>query len=90
MEWNEYEIGQRVTVSDGAKRPPDRFNRKLRAWENNNFTGRVMETQAPRDYNPYGSITVSNDEFQDSAVITFQFNFPLGSVWSFIPIVEAA
>jgi len=43
-----YKIGQRVKVSDGSKRPPERFNRKLIAWKANNYEG-VISDLRPED-----------------------------------------
>ena len=36
-------IGKVVVVSNGAPRPPERFNKKLAAWESDNFTGVLEE-----------------------------------------------
>lgn len=35
-------LGARVTFTDGTPRPPDRFNKKLRAWKDNNDAGYFM------------------------------------------------
>ncbi len=88
MKYNEYEIGQRVTVSDGTKRPPDRFNRKLAAWKNNNYTGHVHEIGEPRDYEPFGSLVLKQDDYPDNKYgwITFQFHVPLGGHLTIEPI----
>ena len=34
-------IGQMVRVSDGRPRPPKHHSRKLRVWENRNYTGPI-------------------------------------------------
>lgn len=73
-----YEVGQRVAVSDGTKRPPDRFNRKLSAWKRSNYTGTVHEIEEPRSYSPYGSLVLKNDDYPDKSWITFQTHQPLG------------
>lgn len=39
-------LGSIVTYSDGAPRPPQRFRKKLAAWENNNSGGRLIRKQA--------------------------------------------
>ncbi|MHA6645225.1 hypothetical protein [Mesorhizobium sp. A623] len=41
-------LGSTVTYSDGTPRPPQRFRKKLAAWENNNSGGRLIRKQAER------------------------------------------
>ena len=88
----EFEVGQRVTVSDGQKRPPDRFNRKLDTWKNNNYTGHVHEIGEPRDYEPNGSLVLKRDDYPDGmhGCISFRFHVPLGGHLAIEPIKEAA
>ena len=88
MKYNEYEIGQRVTVSDGTKRPPDRFNRKLAAWKRNNYTGHVHETSEPWKYEPYGGLVLKRDDYPDGmhGCIEFQFHIALGGSLTIEPI----
>ena len=45
-------LGAIIRFSDGALRPPARFKRKLRAWEDRNGTGRLTEKSGPRDSRP--------------------------------------
>ena len=76
----QYEIGDTVLVSDGQKRPPDRFNRKLAAWKHNNYTGWIKEIGTERDYEPYGSLVLKRHDYPDGrgGCIEFQFHIPLG------------
>jgi len=39
-------LGSLIAYANGEPRPPERFKRKLRAWENENGTGRLVERQA--------------------------------------------
>lgn len=38
--------GDRVTVTDGTPRPPAHHNRKLRKWQQSNYTGTVAEDES--------------------------------------------
>ncbi len=85
MKYDEYEIGQRVQVSDGQKRPPERFNRKLASWKHNNYTGHVSEIVEPgkpfadgKPFRPFGGLVLKRDDFPDRSWINFQFHIDLG------------
>ena len=79
-------LGSLVRYSDGAPRPPERFKRKLAAWENNNNGGRLVRKAAAR---PVGnttmpaSITLHQGDFGSASVVvlkvfkTFSVNTPL-------------
>lgn len=41
-------IGALVAWSDGTPRPPERFTRKLSAWQTNNSRGRLIQKQGER------------------------------------------
>jgi hypothetical protein len=41
-------LGARIGFSDGSPRPPDRFRKKLLAWENDNGVGRLTAKQPAR------------------------------------------
>lgn len=41
-------LGSLIRFSNGEPRPPERFTRKLRAWENDNGVGRLVE-RSPAD-----------------------------------------
>jgi len=93
MKYNEYEIGQRVTVYDGTKRPPDRFNRKLAAWKRNNYTGHVSEIVEPgtpfadgKPFRPHGGLVLKKDDYPDRSWIVFQFHIDLGGFLTIEPI----
>ena len=74
----QYQIGDRVLVSDGAKRPPDRFNKKLASWKHNNYTATVHEIREEKSYEPYGALVLKQDDYPDRSWITFQTHLPLG------------
>ena len=38
-------LGSRIAYSSGEPRPPERFTKKLRKWENENGTGLLVERQ---------------------------------------------
>jgi hypothetical protein len=40
-------LGALLRYFDGTPRPPERFNKKLRAWKSRNSTGRLVEKSAP-------------------------------------------
>ncbi|WP_298193087.1 hypothetical protein [Novosphingobium sp.] len=42
-------LGSFITFSNGEPRPPERFTRKLRAWNEQNGMGRLVEKVAGRD-----------------------------------------
>lgn len=44
-------LGSLIRYSNGEPRPPDRFSRKLKAWNNDNGMGRLVE-RMPEDIRP--------------------------------------
>ncbi len=84
----QFKIGQRVQVSDGRERPPERFNRKLASWKHNNYSGHVDEIQEERDYSPYGTLILKKDDYPDRSYITFVFHVPLGGSLKVTPIPD--
>jgi len=78
-----FKPGDRVTASDGTKRPPDRWNKKLASWKDRNFTGTVHEIEAPCEYQPNGGLVLKRDDYPDSNVIVFQFHHRLGGLVTF-------
>jgi len=53
--------GTLVHVSDGTPRPPERFNKKLQAWEHNNYSGILREVKVSWDDTKYTrSIEIKN------------------------------
>lgn len=41
-------IGSTVAWSDGTPRPPERFKKKLAAWQTRNSSGRLIRKEGPR------------------------------------------
>jgi len=76
MNYTDFKVGDRIELCDGKPRPPERFNRKLAAWESRNWTGTVEEIEGPRDYQPSGAIVCSNDRYPPSTVMTFRQHLP--------------
>lgn len=81
-----YTVGMRIRATDNTPRPPDRFNKKLEKWKNNNFTGYVGALEEPREpYTPYGCLTLKRDDYPDKPWIEFNFTMPLGGRVEFLP-----
>ncbi len=76
----QFHIGQRVAVSNGQPKPPERFNRKLANWKHDNYIGFIKEIEAERSYSPYGRLILKRDDYPDGkhGSIEFTFNIPLG------------
>lgn len=61
-------LGSLIAYSSGTPRPPERFTRKLRAWENENGTGRLVERrQATGSFPP--TFTLHLGDFGSEGVI---------------------
>jgi len=84
----QFHIGQRVAVSNGQPKPPERFNRKLADWKHSNYTGWIKEIEEERSYQPYGGLILKRDEYPDSAMMVFQFHVPLGGHLMIEPLEE--
>jgi hypothetical protein len=52
-------LGSLVCYSDGTLRPPERFKRKLAAWENSNNGGRLVRKVAARTVGTYTNLRAS-------------------------------
>lgn len=48
-------IGSIVAWSDGSPRPPERFKKKLAAWQTRNSSGRLIRKERPRQSGNYAS-----------------------------------
>lgn len=48
-------LGAKIRFSNGEPRPPDRFTRKVEAWENDNGTGTLVEFSPGRESETYSS-----------------------------------
>ena len=79
-------LGSLVRYFDGTPRPPERFKRKLAAWENNNNGGRLVRKSAPHTVGTHttpASVTLHQGDFGSAGVIvlkvfkTFSVNSPL-------------
>lgn len=74
-----FSVGDRVRVSNGLPRPPERFNRKLRDWKDNNYTGTITEVTHWKDVGKK-FITTTRDDYPDDkygGIMTFRFTRPL-------------
>ncbi|MFA5951900.1 MAG: hypothetical protein WC807_16620 [Hyphomicrobium sp.] len=94
--FDEAPIGALIRFSDGTPRPPDRFKRKLQAWENANGTGRLSEKTPGSDRSP-GMFTLHiGDITGNSGVKLVQFfrTYSVHSAGTFtiegLPAPEAA
>ncbi|GLT01026.1 hypothetical protein GCM10007897_24170 [Sphingobium jiangsuense] len=65
-------LGSLIRYSNGQPRPPERFKRKLRDWEGENGTGRLVERE-PASGSLAASFTLRLGEF-GGAVIVAVFN----------------
>ena len=79
-------LGSLVRYFDGTPRPPERFKRKLAAWENSNNGGRLVRKSAPHTVGTHStpaSVTLHQGDFGSAGVIvlkvfkTFSVNSPL-------------
>lgn len=86
----QFHVGQRVAVSNGQPKPPERFNRKLAAWKHSNWIGHVHEIEEECSYAPYGSLILKDDAYPDKSWITFQTHVQLGGHLMVEPLAEAA
>ena len=90
MIYAEAALGSLVAFADGTPRPPDRFRRKLRDWEERNGRGRlVLRAPAWREGGPdsftlhlgdYGfqgvTVIVLNRGYQTDSTLTFTVERP--------------
>lgn len=51
--YNNAPLGSLIRFSNGEPRPPERFKRKVAAWENNNGSGRLVECARPYEVGSY-------------------------------------
>jgi len=65
-------LGSLIRYSNGEPRPPERFKRKLRAWEQQNSTGRLITKTAAIErptYSSPASFTLHEGDFGANGVI---------------------
>jgi len=43
-------LGALIRYTDGSPKPPERFTKKLAAWERSNGVGRLVKKEPPRAY----------------------------------------
>lgn len=68
-------IGSLVAWSDGTPRPPERFTKKLTAWQTNNSKGRLMRKQGGRamgNLSLSASFTLHEADFGSDGVIAIR------------------
>ncbi len=79
-------LGSFIRYSDGTPRPPERFKKKVAAWENTNNGGRLVRKSAPHTVGAHttpASVTLHQGDFGSAGVIvlkvfkTFSVNPPL-------------
>ena len=70
-------IGSIVSWSDGTPRPPNRFNKKLTAWETRNGHGRLIRKEPPRTVGKHdlqASFTVHLGDFGGGSVVLIKMH----------------
>lgn len=83
--YTEAALGSLIAFSDGTPRPPDRFRRKLRDWEDRNGRGRlVARTPAWRDGGPNTfTLHLGDYGFQGMTVIVLKRSYGTDSALTF-------
>lgn len=81
-------IGALVSWSDGRPRPPERFHKKLAAWETRNSQGRLIHKEGPRKLGSYtspGYFTLHQEDIggNSSILVTLHRTFGLDSDLTF-------
>ncbi|BAI99005.1 hypothetical protein Sj15T_10020 [Sphingobium sp. TA15] len=74
--YDEAVLGATICYSDGTPRPPDRFKRKLRAWEARNGRGRLTRrSPGSRGSRPYpATFTLHEGNYGSEGVIILSVN----------------
>ncbi|AOH85604.1 hypothetical protein AWL63_18345 [Sphingomonas panacis] len=69
-------LGARIRYSDGTPRPPERFTRKVRAWESRNGGGRLTQlSPAGTGSHPYpATFTLHEADYGSEDVIVLSVN----------------
>ncbi|MFG1240480.1 hypothetical protein V5F63_25170 [Xanthobacter autotrophicus DSM 597] len=88
-------IGALVAWSDGTPRPPERFTRKLSAWQTHNSKGRLIQKQGERGIGSVGlsaSFTLHEADFGAGGVIAIRVHrtFSLDSKLDFTVLERPA
>jgi len=74
-------IGSIVAWSDGTPRPPERFTKKLTAWQTRNSKGRLIRKEGPRalgNYTSPASLTLHEADLGGSGVVAMQVHRTFG------------
>lgn len=65
-------LGSLIRYSDCTPKPPERFRKKLAAWQSRNGTGRLVKKEPPRERPTYSSpacFTLHEGDFGEGGVI---------------------
>jgi hypothetical protein len=68
-------LGSIIRYSDGTPRPPERFKKKLAAWENTNNGGRLVRKTAERtlgNHTTPASFTLHQGDFGSAGVVVLR------------------
>ncbi|PDT80872.1 hypothetical protein [Sinorhizobium sp. BJ1] len=81
-------IGSLVSWSDGTPRPPERFHKKLAAWQTRNSQGRLIRKEGPRKLGSYtspGYFTLHQEDIggKSTILVTLHRTFGLDSDLTF-------
>ncbi|WP_454748996.1 hypothetical protein [Ciceribacter selenitireducens] len=81
-------IGSIVAWSDGTPRPPERFKKKLAAWQTRNSRGRLIRKEGPRQSGNYASpgyFTLHESDFggKNTVIMRIHRTFGLDSDLTF-------
>lgn len=74
-------IGSIVAWSDGNSRPPERFKKKLAAWQTRNSKGRLIRKEGPRQSGNYASpgyFTLHESDFGGKNTIVMRIHRTFG------------
>jgi hypothetical protein len=74
-------IGSLIAWSDGTPRPPERFKKKLAAWQTRNSKGRLIRKEGPRTSGNYMSprhFTVHEAELGGKDVVVLRIHRTFG------------
>ncbi|MBO9126301.1 MULTISPECIES: hypothetical protein [Rhizobium/Agrobacterium group] len=73
-------IGSIIAWSDGTPRPPERFKKKLAAWQTRNSKGRLIRKEGPRsgNYNSPGYFTLHEADFGGKNTIVMRIHRTFG------------
>lgn len=74
-------IGSIIAWSDGTPRPPERFKKKLAAWQTRNSKGRLIRKEGPRqsgNYTSPGYFTLHEADFGSANTIVMRIHRTFG------------